>query len=198
MITTVAGNGFMSYGGDGGQATGAELNDPGGLAVDAAGDIFIADSANSVIREVNHATGVISTIAGDGTAGYAGDSGQATAAELTYPTAVAVDSAGKHLFIADTGNNVIREVDLTTGVISTVAGNFSDGPGFSGDGGAATLAQLDFPTGVAVDSMGNLFIADSANEVIREITAGNVSTVAGNFAAGADTPATAPRQRQPS
>ena len=144
LMTTVAGNGTPSYSGDGGQATAAELSSPADVAVDSAGDLFIADTANNVIREVNASTGVITTVAGNGTAGYSGDNGQATAAELNAPTGIAVDSAGD-LFIADTGNNVIREVNLTTGMITTVAGNGT--AGYSGDGGQATAAELNAPRG---------------------------------------------------
>ena len=121
IITTVVGNRTAGYGGDGGQATAAEINQPQAVAVDAAGDIFIADTNNNVIREVNHATGVITTVAGNGTAGYSGDGGPATAAQLDAPEGVAVDAAGD-LFIADTNNNVVREVNHATGVITTVAG----------------------------------------------------------------------------
>ena len=109
VITTVAGNGISGYAGDGGLATSAELSDPSGVAVDAAGDLFIADAGNNAIREVNPATGVITTVAGNGNAGYAGDGGPAMAAELNDPSAVAVDAAGD-LFIADAGNNRVREV----------------------------------------------------------------------------------------
>ena len=122
VITTVAGNGSVCYNGDGIRATAAELQYPDAVALDSAGDLFIADSGNNRIREVNHATGVITTVAGNGTAGYSGDNGPATAAELSSPECVAVDSAGD-LFIADSGNNVIREVNHATGVITTVAGN---------------------------------------------------------------------------
>ena len=111
-MTTVAGNGTPSDSGDSGQATAAELYVPAGVAVDSAGDLFIADTSNNVIREVNPPRGVITTVAGNGTVGYSGDNGPATAAELNEPTGVAVDSAGD-LFIADTGNNVIREVNLS-------------------------------------------------------------------------------------
>ena len=119
---TVAGNGVCGYAGNGGPATSAELDVPTGIAVDSAGDLFIADSGNDCIREVNGTTGVITTVAGSGTYGYSGDGSAATSAELNSPEGVAVDNAGD-LFIADTGNNVIREVDLATGVISTVTGN---------------------------------------------------------------------------
>ena len=113
---------IASYGGDGGQATAASSYDPFSVAVDASGDLFIADSHNNRIREVNASTGVITTVAGNGTAGYSGNGGQATAAELNDPCGIAVDASGD-LFIADTGNNCIREVNASTHVITTVAGN---------------------------------------------------------------------------
>ena len=157
-IITVAGNGTAGYSGDNGPATAAELDSPRGVAVDAAGDLFIADYGNNVIREVVKATGDIITVAGNGTAGYSGDNGPATAAELNDPNGVAVDSAGD-LFIADSDNNVIREVVKATGDIITVAGNGT--AGYSGDNGPATAAELNGPDGVAVDSAGDLFIADT-------------------------------------
>ena len=184
VITTVAGNGTWGYSGDGGAATSARLFDPMGVAVDAAGDLFIADSGNNVIREVNVSTGVITTVAGNGTWGYSGDGSAATSAELNDPTGVVVDAAG-NLFIADSGNNVIRKVNHSTGVITTVAGNYALGSGYSGDGGAATSAQLHDPTDVAVDAAGNLFIADTCNNVIRKVgSAGTITTVAGNYQLG--------------
>ena len=161
-IITVAGNGTAGYSGDGGPATAAELNGPRGVAVDSAGDLFIADIGNNVIREVVKATGDIITVAGNGTAGYSGDNGPATAAELNAPNGVAVDSAGD-LFIADGDNNAIREVVKATGDIITVAGNGT--AGYSGDDGPATAAELNAPIGVAVDSVGDLFIADTGNNV---------------------------------
>ena len=182
-IITVAGNGTAGYSGDNGPATAAELDDPRGVAVDSAGDLFIADTDNNVIREVVKATGDIITVAGNGTAGYSGDNGPATAAELDSPRGVAVDSAGD-LFIADNGNNVIREVVKATGDIITVAGNGT--AGYSGDNGPATAAELNGPNGVAVDSAGDLFIADANNNVIREVVkaTGDIITVAGNGTAG--------------
>ena len=155
--------------------------------MDSSGDLFIADSGNSLVRKVDLSTGVITTVAGnygDG-AGYSGDTGQATAAELNDPMGLAVDSTDD-LFIADAGNSLIRKVDLSTGVITTDAGNYSDGAGYTGDTGPATAAELNGPTGVAVDSSGDLlFIADAGNNVVREVTRdGTISTLAGNSVCG--------------
>ncbi len=184
LITTVAGNGAWGYGGDGAAATSAQVDDPMGIAVDAAGNIYIADSGNNVVRKIDPA-GTITTIAGDFAlgAGYSGDGSAATAGQLDAPTGLAVD--GDFLFIADTGNNVVRRVDLSTGIITTVAGNDALGSGYSGDGQAATGAQLDAPTGIAVNASGDLYIADSGNNVVREVnTSGTITTVAGNYALG--------------
>ena len=164
VITTVAGSGASIYGGfsgDNGPATSAQLSNPAGVAVDAAGNLYIADSSNDRIRKV--ANGVITTVVGTGTPGFAGDNGPATSAELSAPNGVAVDSAG-NLYIADYYNNRIRKV--SNGVITTVAGG---GASF-GDNGPATSAQLYEPWGVAVDSAGNLYIADSGNDRIRVLT----------------------------
>jgi hypothetical protein len=189
VITTVAGSSGWGDSGDNGPATAAELSGPTGVAVDAAGDLFVADTDNIRIREVNHVTGVITTVAGDGTQGESGDHGQATTAELGFPEGVAVDGAG-HLFIADTGaaqysgGQRIREVNLASGVITTVAGNGT--AGYSGDNGKATAAELCNPQSVAVDSVGDLFIADQSNQRIREVnhTTGVITTVAGNGSEG--------------
>jgi centrosomal CEP192-like protein len=156
LIQAVAGNGEYGYGGDGGLAINAELA-AYSVFVDSAGNLFIADSGNSRIREVAAATGIIQTVAGNGTGGYSGDGGPATSAELSYPSDVFVDSAG-NLFIADNGNNLIREVAAATGIIQTVAGNGTRG--YSGDGGPATSAELAAPYYLAVDSSGDLLIAD--------------------------------------
>ena len=177
LITTVAGDGSAGYSGDGGQATGAKLSDPQGVAVDGNGDLFIADTGNNIVREVNLSTGAISTIAGNGAPGYAGDGGQATDAELDCPCGLAVDTSG-NLYIADSDNSVIREINLSAGMINTVAGD--GGQGYWGDGEPATGAELDDPQGLAVDAFGNLFIADTGNDVIREVAPdGTISTVAG-------------------
>jgi streptogramin lyase len=165
IITTVAGNGTSGFGGDGGPATAAQLSLVGGLAVDAAGDLYIADTDNSRVREVSAADGTIATVAGAGTTGFGGDGGPATAAPLNLPQGLAVDAAGD-LYIADSSNNRVREVS-PSGVITTVAGNTI---GFGGDGSPATTAELDGPQGLALDAAGDLFIADSSNNRVREIT----------------------------
>ncbi len=171
-ITTVAGNGAAGFSGDGGQATGAQLNSPGGLAVDSAGNLYIADSGNNRIRRV--AVGIITTIAGSATSGFSGDNGLATNAQLNFPTALALDNAG-NLYIADVGNSAVRKV--ANGIIVTVAGTGSFG--FSGDNGPAANAQLSDARGVAVDSGGNVYIGDTTNNRIRKITHGIITTVAG-------------------
>jgi sugar lactone lactonase YvrE len=188
IVGTLSSNG---YSGDGGPATSAKLNFPQGVALDSAGNLFIADTGNNVIREIAATTQVISTIAGTGIAGFAGDNGGATVATLNAPLAVALDSSGTLLYIADTGNNVIRKVVLSTGVITTVAGtgaqcHIPNPPTATtcGDGGLATSANLNNPQSVALDSSGNLYIADTANFVIREVSGGNISTVAGSYVAG--------------
>ena len=179
FITTAVGDGTPGYSGDGGPASTAELNDPFGVAVDASGNLFIADAANSCIRKVG-TNGLISTVAGSGVAGYAGDGGPATAAQLWFPYGVAVDGSGD-LFIADWFSCRVRKVG-TNGIITTVAGNGT--PGYSGDGGAAAKAQLQYPYGVAVDGSGDLFIADSGNNAVRKVGTGVITTVAGNGTRG--------------
>ena len=173
IITTVAGGGA---GGDGSAATNASLNGPFGVAFDASGNLFIADLGNNRIRRVD-TNGIINTVAGNGTATFAGDGGTATNASLYNPSSVACDPFG-NLFIADTGNNCIRKVD-TNGVITTVAGNGTNS--YSGAGGVATNASLSGPTGVDCDPFGNVFIADNGNSLIRKVdTSGFITTVAGN------------------
>jgi len=175
VITTVAGDGNCCFGGDGGPAPIAQLDGPTGVAVDSAGNLYIADTYNQRIREVS-AAGIITTLAGNGTGGYSGDGAAATAAELYYPYGVAVDTAG-NLYIADSSNYRVRMVS-TSGTITTVAGNGTCC--YSGDGSAATKAQLDGPAAVAVDAAGDLYIADRYNERIRKVAAsGNITTVAG-------------------
>ncbi len=180
IITTIAGNGSSGFSGDGGYATNSQLSYPFGLAVDPLGDIYIADSDNMRIRKID-TNGVITTVAGNGNSGYSGDGGWATNAALQYPYGVAVDSVG-NLFIADSYNSVVREVG-TNGIITTLAGNHT--AGYSGDGGAATNASLNFPHALAVDSTGNVYISDSYNNVVRMVsTNGTIETIAGNGGSG--------------
>jgi sugar lactone lactonase YvrE len=236
VITTIAGDGLFSYGGDSGQAVSAQLGTPHGTAVDSSGNLYLADTANNRVRKVSP-SGIITTVAGTGALGHSGDGGAATSATLSGPQGVAIDNAG-NLYIADTGNDAIRKVSAS-GVISTIAGangnsNTGDGGpatsaalsgptavlpdglgnlyiadsgsakirvisssgvistfagsvlrGYAGDGGPATSAFLNNPTGMALDSVGNLYIADSGNSAIREVTTnGNISTIAGNGSAG--------------
>ena len=166
IISTVAGGG-TSGPGDGGPATAARLNNPVAVAVDASGNLFIADAGDSRIRKVT-AAGTISTVAGNGIAGISGDGGAAVSASLNHPAGVAVDAAG-NVYISDTGNNRIRKVS-PKGVITTAVG--SGTAGLSGDGGPAVSAQLNSPAGIALDSAGNLFIADYRNSRIRKVTLG--------------------------
>ncbi len=183
-ITTVAGNGVVGFSGDGGPAVNASLNDPTGVAVDSAGDLYIADAANDRIRKVD-SNGMITTVVGTGAGGFAGDGGPATAAMLDCPTRIAFDGFD-NLFIADQCNHRIRKVD-TNGIITTVAGAGTAGAafgGFSGDGGPATAAQFKHPTAVTVDAGGNIYITDQLNSRIRRVNrAGTVTTVAGTGAA---------------
>lgn len=177
-ITTVAGNGSQGYSGDGGQATSAQLTEPFGVALDAAGNLYIADS-NS-IRKVNN-SGTISTFAGSSSNGFSGDGGPASSALLDDPRSLTIDSVG-NLFIADHGNHRIRKID-TGGTITTIAG--TGVRGFSGDGGAATSAALNEPQGVAVDLAGNVFFSDTLNQRLRKVdTSGIISTVAGTGIGG--------------
>jgi len=181
VITTVAGNGTAGFSGDGGAATGAELNNPTGVAVDGSGTFYIADQRNNRIRKVSG--GVITTVAGNGVSGFSGDGGPATSAAIYYPNAVALDNSG-NLYIADTLNNRIRKV--SGGTITTIAGNATTG--YKCTNGVATSLGLNEPRGVAVDSGGNVFIADYGLSCIREVTGTSITTVAGNgsFSYGGD------------
>ena len=183
IISTVAGIGIAGFGGDGGPATSATLNTPTDVKLDGAGNFYIVDSGNHAVRMVNAVTGLISTIAGiDGKSGYSGDGGPATLANLAYPSAVAFD--GDHsLYISDTGNNRVRKVDLSTGIITTVAG--TGAAGFSGDSGPATAAQLNYPWGIALGNDGSLYIADLSNNRVRRVSiTGTISTVVGTGTRG--------------
>ncbi|MFN7933880.1 MAG: hypothetical protein U0R19_11155 [Bryobacteraceae bacterium] len=159
IISTVVGNGAQGFSGDGGPATNAALNMPLALAVDAAGSLYIGDQGNSRIRKVSPA-GIISTIAGNGSAGFSGDGGLATQANIFSPQTLALDPAG-NLLIADTANHRIRRI--ANGVISTIAGDGQ--PSSSGDGGPATNASIPFPSGLAVDSTGNIYVTDWSGRI---------------------------------
>ncbi|MBA3489856.1 MAG: trypsin-like serine protease [Longispora sp.] len=179
-ITTVAGIGGQAYGGDGGQATDAQLSGPMGVTLDLEGNIVFTDTGNHRIRRID-AKGTITTIAGSGTSGFDGDGRPATAARLDSPAGVAVDAKG-HIVFADMGNHRIRRIDAK-GIITTVAG--SGVGGFSGDGRPAAAAQLKVPSGVAVDANGNIIIADTLNHRVRRVSpAGVITTVAGIGKAG--------------
>lgn len=187
ILKLVAGTGVAGYTGDGGPATSAEISIPFSVVADGSGNLFIADAGNNVIREVVAATGTIKTVAGSAAAacsftGTVGDGGTATSASLCFPTFAFVDASG-NIFIADNSDSLIREVVAATGNIQTVAGSGGgNGFGYSGDGGPATSALLDGPSGVFVDASGNIFIADTFNNAIREVVAatGNIQTIAGS------------------
>jgi len=197
-IAKVAGNGNFGFSGDGGAATAATLDKPYRAVLDKFNNLYIADYFNNVIRKVDK-FGTISTVAGTGTQGYNGDGIPANTAQLSLPSAVAVDSTG-NLYIADTFSNRIRKVDISTGMISTIAG--TGFAGVLGDGGPANMAQLNQPEGVAVDSFNNIYIADFGNSKIRMVSSlsGNINTFAGtgSFAFSGDGgPATAAALNQP-
>jgi sugar lactone lactonase YvrE len=179
IIYTVAGNGSAGYSGDGGAATGAQLNFPLGIWVDSAGNLFIADYRNHSVRKVSPA-GVITTVAGTGVAGFSGDGGPATSAQFHYTYGVTADSSG-NLYVADSDNNRIRRIS-PAGIVTTVAGA---GPGgYFGDGGPATSSYLYLPTGVARDAAGNMYIAEMYGRVRKVAPDGVITTVAGTGVAG--------------
>lgn len=189
-ISTIAGDGSHGFAGDGGPATHAALRNPNGLAVSSTGDVYFVDGSNERVRRINAATGIISTVAGNGTWGYSGDGGPATVASLrtsstsgnaidtTFARGLSVDLDHRFLYVSDMFNHRIRRVDLTSGVITTIAGTGSRG--FSGDGGAATGATLDTPASLALLS-GDLYVADGFNDRVRRVSlaSGVVDTVAG-------------------
>ncbi len=183
MITTVAGMGYQGFSGDGGLATEAKLNSPGGVALDSKGNLLIADTFNHRIRIVDHRTGIISTLVGSGIQGSAGDDGLAIRAQLSEPNGISVDLVG-NLLIADTANHRIRLVEKATGVISALAGTGT--PGFSRDGGIGTAAQLNGPTAAVADGHGRVLIADTFNNRVRRLDTrtGTITTIAGTGAQG--------------
>ena len=183
-IDTVAGVTDWIYQGDGVAATNAPIFLPMGVAVDANGNLYLADSNNNRIRRVDAQTGLISTIAGNGTSGFSGDGGLAVAAMISLPGGLVLDGAG-NLFFADSNNDVIRRIDAVSGVITTVAG-VPQVSGYSAMGGPAISTSLSKPEGVALDAAGDLYIADTGNDAIRKISAatGIMSTVAGTGAPG--------------
>jgi sugar lactone lactonase YvrE len=181
VVTTVAGNGRPGFSGDGGQATAAQINAPSGITFDRAGNLYIAEMDGNRVRKVSP-QGVITTVAGAGTGGYAGDGGPATETQLLSPSGVAVDKAG-NLYITEWDNNRVRKVDAR-GVISTVAGGESS---VLGDGGPAVAARLAGPVRIFVDRTDNIYIADAFNYRVRKVSpAGIITTVAGNGASGSD------------
>lgn len=180
IMTTVAGTGVAGFTGDGGLATAAKLNSPGGVVVDSIGNIYIGDASNQRIRKIN-TSGIISTIAGTGVIGSGGDGGLATAAQFYSNGKMSFDKYG-NLYIADNGNRKVRKIDLA-GIITTVAGTGSGGT--SGDGGPATSASFSYPFGVSVDTAGNIFISDYTNRRLRKVnTSGIISTYAGTGGTG--------------
>jgi len=186
-ITTVAGNGNLGYSGDGGSALNATLNQPSTVAIDSAGNIFIADTQNFVVRRVDANTGVITTYAGvagqtcNPTTAACGDGGPATSAFISFPLGITLDSSN-NLYIADWYGFKVRMVNASTGVISTIAGTGHEG--HSGDGGSATAANLDHPSSLVVDSAGALYISDQYSMKIRKVSGGIINTYALNGVAG--------------
>jgi sugar lactone lactonase YvrE len=182
-ISTIAGDGTAGSTGNGGPATGAELNHPSGVAVDSAGNVYIADTGNNQIRKID-TTGTITTIAGTGTCNLGSrNDGSANMASLCLPTGIALDQAGNNLFISDTGHNVVRELNISGKTISTFAGTGQIGS--TGDNGPATSAKLAGPTGIATDSHGDVYLADTGNCRVREVkTDLNIYAFAGDGGCG--------------
>lgn len=186
IISTIAGTGSVGYSGDGGPATAATLNQPTSVAIDSlTSNIYIADTGNSVIRMITKSTGIISTVAGTGTAGYTVGGGLATKTQLYNPLGVGIDNSLRLIYIADSSNNRVLMISMSSGVISRIAGaNFSS---FSGDGSKAKTAGLANPTSIAVDpTSSNIYIADALNNRVRMIakSTGIITTVVGSGAAG--------------
>jgi sugar lactone lactonase YvrE len=183
IITTIAGTGQAGYSGDGGLGTNAEMNEPVHVVFDRIVNLYVTDARNERVREINSKTDIITTIAGNGVAGYYGDQGPATSAELNFPDGIAIDGNG-NIYVGDASNNRVREINTTSGDITTVAG--VGVAGYSGDGGPATAAELNFPSRPFVDANGNIYTADYNNNRVRKIAAGTgiITTVAGTGVAG--------------
>ena len=179
VITTIAGVGSQGFNGDDGPAANSQLASPQGVVVDNLGNVFVADTQNNRVRMITKATGIITTIAGGQSSGFSGDGGPATLASLNQPNGVAIDSSGGFLFISDSGNHVVRLVVLITKVITTWAGTGTSS-GYSGDNGPATLSKLAYPSGIALDGKGNLYICDTNNNAVRLVNkvTGLITTVA--------------------
>jgi hypothetical protein len=184
LISTVAGTGTSGFNGDGIVATNAQINQPTSLTFDISGNLFFTDRANQRVRKITISTGIITTVAGTGVSGYNGDGIAATTAQLSGPNEVAFDAAG-NLYISDWFNQRIRKVDMSTGIILTIAGTGVSG--YNGDGIAASSAQINGPCGIAFDNAGNIYFAEySSSSRIRKITlsSGLISTIAGTGTAG--------------
>jgi hypothetical protein len=181
IVSLIAGMGIAGSSGDSGLAIYAQLDNPIGVAADGSNNVYICDLNNNKIRKVNTVTGIVSTIAGNGVAGFSGDNGPATSASLNGPTDICADLWG-NIFFSDRTNRVVRKIN-TSGVITTFAGTYNQG-GYDGDGGLATLAKLYITEGICSDKQGNIFICNG--DKVRKVDAltGIISTVAGNGTAG--------------
>ena len=179
FIDTVVGNGQVGYAGDGGQATSAVLSDPFMCAFDSQGNLYLSDGRNHTVRRVDRNTGVITTVAGNGSEGYSGDGGPATSATFNQIYSIQVDANGD-VYIVDRLNAVVRRVEAATGLVTTVAGTGQ--PGYSGDGGPGTMAQLREPNDCFLDGRGGLLIADIQDNRVRRLDLGNgiIETFAGD------------------
>jgi hypothetical protein len=183
MIRAVAGTGVAGFSGDGGLATAAQFNTPAGVLADSVGNILIVDRGNHRVRRIDAVTGFVSTVAGTGVGGFNGDNQIASLTQFNFPTGLALD-AGNNWLVTEQGNNRLRRVARTTQIVTTIAGTGT--AGFNGDNVAATVAQVNVPSGVAVDQAGHIFIADTFNHRVRRVDAvtGEITTVAGNGSAG--------------